>query len=683
LQRFDIFTGHYAMLMRTAIILILTLCSFEKSFTQQCTTLGQTPSTAFPVCGKDTFSQATVPICENGSVPAPGCATSYPDGNPFWYRFTCYQTGTLGFVITPNDLGDDYDWQLFDITGKDANAVYTDASLFVVGNWSGSYGLTGASAAGQNNIECASDPLTQNIPTFSRMPTLQQGQTYLLLVSHYTDSQSGYSLSFGGGTAVITDPALPGMQNAKTTCDGTQITLKLNKKMKCSSLAANGSDFSIAPAVANVTGATGIGCNNGFELDSVTLTLSAPLPSGNYDLVIKNGADGNTLLDNCDRNITPGSTTPFTVLAATPTPMDSLTAVQCAPQSLQLVFKKNIRCNSVAANGSDFIVTGPTPVTVVNATVTCNNGFTDVITVSLSAPVVNQGNYQIRLVRGSDGNTILDECGLETPLGSTLLFAVKDTVSAAFTYQLTPGCKLDTISFFHDGRNGVNQWLWNFDNSSSVTVQNPSVVYSIFGNKNISLIVSNGFCSDTATTSVFLAGKLNASFETNNLLCPEDTAKFIDKSTGGVTRWNWDFGNGITSSLQIPLPQLYPKDVVERDYNVRLIVENDAGCLDTAYSNIKVLKTCLIAVPSAFTPNGDGLNDYLYPLNAYKAANLDFRIYNRYGQLVFKTSDWTQKWNGTINGLQQGPGTYVWYLSYTHADNGKKFFLKGTSTLIR
>ncbi|MDX2046297.1 MAG: gliding motility-associated C-terminal domain-containing protein [Chitinophagaceae bacterium] len=675
--------------MRSTLVIILTLfCNIAIIAQTQppCTTLGQTPSTAFPVCGTTAFNQVTVPICENRAVPVPGCTSPndpvYTDKNPFWYRFTCYQSGTLGFVITPNDLGDDYDWQIFDITGRNADEVYTNASLFVVGNWSGSYGLTGASAAGQNNIQCASAP-NGGVPTFSRMPTLQQGHTYLLLVSHYTDSQSGYSLSFGGGTAVITDPTLPGMQNAKTTCDGTQITLKLNKKMKCSSLAANGSDFSIAPAVANVTGATGIGCSNGFELDSVTLTLSAALPSGNYDLVIKNGADGNTLLDNCDRNITPGSTAPFTVLAATPTPMDSLTAVQCAPQSLQLVFKKFIRCNSVAANGSDFIVTGPTPVTVVNAAVTCNNGFTDVITVNLSAPVANQGNYQIRLVRGSDGNTILDECGLETPVGSTLPFTVKDTVSAAFTYQLTPGCKLDIISFFHDGRNGVNQWLWNFDNSSSVTVQNPSVVYSVFGNKNISLIVSNGFCSDTATASVFLASKLNASFETNNLLCPEDTAKFIDKSTGGVTRWNWDFGNGITSSLQIPLPQLYPKDVVERDYNVRLIVESDAGCLDTAFSNIKVLKTCLIAVPNAFTPNGDGLNDYLYPLNAYKAANLDFRIYNRYGQLVFKTNDWTRKWDGTINGLLQGPGTYVWHLSYSNADNGKKFFLKGTSTLIR
>ena len=82
-------------------------------------------------------------------------------------------------------------------------------------------------------------------------------------------------------------------------------------------------------------------------------------------------------------------------------------------------------------------------------------------------------------------------------------------------------------------------------------------------------------------------------------------------------------------------------------YPAALIVKNNIGCFDTAQTNIKVFYNCYIAVPSAFTPNGDGLNDYLYPLNAYKADNLEFRVYNRWGQLVFETKDWTKKmgWN--------------------------------------
>jgi len=97
---------------------------------------------------------------------------------------------------------------------------------------------------------------------------------------------------------------------------------------------------------------------------------------------------------------------------------------------------------------------------------------------------------------------------------------------------------------------------------------------------------------------------------------------------------------------------------------------------------LKVINNCFIAVPTAFTPNGDGSNDYLYPLNAYKATNLSFRVYNRNGQLVFETKDWTRKWNGTIKGNPQPVGAYVWMLDYTDAA-GKKVSLKGTTALIR
>ncbi|HXB34879.1 MAG TPA: gliding motility-associated C-terminal domain-containing protein, partial [Puia sp.] len=87
--------------------------------------------------------------------------------------------------------------------------------------------------------------------------------------------------------------------------------------------------------------------------------------------------------------------------------------------------------------------------------------------------------------------------------------------------------------------------------------------------------------------------------------------------------------------------------------------------------------------PGAFTPNGDGVNDYLYPLNALKAVDLQFRVYNRWGQLVFETTNWLNKWDGTTGGRPQAAGVYVWTLSYIDGDTGKRIFQKGTSMLIR
>ena len=81
--------------------------------------------------------------------------------------------------------------------------------------------------------------------------------------------------------------------------------------MKCSTLAANGSDFKITPAAASIISAVGIGCGGGFDMDSVLLTFSAPLPFGNYNLVAQNGTDGNTLLDLCDNGIPVNEAIPF------------------------------------------------------------------------------------------------------------------------------------------------------------------------------------------------------------------------------------------------------------------------------------------------------------------------------------------------------------------------------------
>ena len=95
------------------------------------------------------------------------------------------------------------------------------------------------------------------------------------------------------------------------------------------------------------------------------------------------------------------------------------------------------------------------------------------------------------------------------------------------------------------------------------------------------------------------------------------------------------------------------------------------------------MKNCYAAVPSAFTPNNDGLNDYLYPLNASKADQMEFRVYNRMGQLVFISTNISKKWDGKFMGLPQDTGLFIWMLRYTHHDTGEKIFLKGTTLLIR
>ncbi len=675
------------MRLKFALFFFLSLITHELIRAQACTTLGQTPSTAFPVCGTKIFTQINVPLCSTNSLFVPGCTgnsnANYANKNPFFYKFTCFTGGSLGFIITPSDLGDDYDWQLYDITGHIPDDLFTDNTLVVTGNWSGSSGLTGASSNGVNFIQCASNPAVEQTPTFSLMPALIAGHTYILMISHFTNSQSGYTLEFGGGTASITDPLLPSLKSARPECDSKKIIVHLGKKVTCNSIAFDGTDFTLSPAIANVVSVAGLNCSASFDTDSVQVILDQTIPPGNYSLIANNGTDGNTLKDFCDNQIPVGEKVPFIVAPLLPTAVDSLAPVGCAQNKLVLVFKKNIQCSSISPDGSDFFITGNFPVSVVAASGNCNsNGSTGIIEITLSQPLSNAGNFTIHLKNGADGNPIIDECGIPTPIGPGPGFKTKDTVNASFTYNINVGCKTDIFSFLHNGNNGVNSWQWRFDNNITSNLQNPQVIYKTPGQKQVSLVVTNGVCSDSVTTTFILNRKLTASFMAPDVLCPEDKASFTDSSYGKIISWQWDFANGTKAGTQIVPPQAYPASNSATIYNIRLIV-SDGTCLDTAYRKIKVVTTCYIAVPNAFTPNNDGLNDYLYPLNAYKAVNLLFRVYNRYGQLVFETKDWNLRWNGKFKGIDQSTGTYAWYLKYTHRDSGKNYFLKGTTLLIR
>lgn len=661
---------------------------------QNCTMPGVNPGSSFPVCPIAVFHQDTVANCVGLDVAHSGCPEVVTSSKSHWYSFRCFQTGPIGFLIRGISSSDDYDWILLDVTGKNFADVFTDPTLQISLNTYGTSGNnpnapfpnspTGCTATGFGDVHCQGDD-PSNSP-FNRMPTVIVGHDYLLMVTNWTQGSTlGYDLVFTVGALNITDQKPPHLESARAACDGSQITVKFNKRMKCSSLLANGTEFTITPPIANVISAVGIGCNNGFAMDSVLLTLDAPLPAGPYTVNIKKGNDANTVVDNCDTGIPDNEGINVVVYPLVPTPMDSLTTLKCAPDELQLVFRKKIRCNTIASDGTDFLVSGTTPISVVSATGNCDFfGLTNIIKVKLSAPILTKGNYKITLVNGSDGNTLNDECGKQTPAGSFIPFATKDTVNADFKYNILYGCKRDTINYTYISRDEVNTWKWNFDDVRRSSLQNPQILYGSFGVKTAQLIVSNGVCTDTSTKiNILLDNELKPEFELTAVVCPGDLATIKNNSIGNIVKWEWDFGDNTTSNLPNPPPHVYSTQKAYTDVLVKLVVTNNLGCKDSVYQKITVAGTCFIAVPNAFTPNGDGLNDYLYPLNAYKAKNLIFRVYNRFGQIIFETKDWRKRWDGNFKGQVADPATYIWSLSYFNTDTNKQINQKGTAILLR
>jgi gliding motility-associated-like protein len=112
-------------------------------------------------------------------------------------------------------------------------------------------------------------------------------------------------------------------------------------------------------------------------------------------------------------------------------------------------------------------------------------------------------------------------------------------------------------------------------------------------------------------------------------------------------------------------------------------VATPEGCFATDTMQVKVYKTPPeIFVPTVFTPNDDGLNDKLTPIPVGIRQMVYFKVYNRYGELVFSTDVIGKGWNGIFRGKDQGNESFVWHaLGVDYL--GNEVFRKGQFTLIR
>ena len=152
------------------------------------------------------------------------------------------------------------------------------------------------------------------------------------------------------------------------------------------------------------------------------------------------------------------------------------------------------------------------------------------------------------------------------------------------------------------------------------------------------------------------------------------------RATGGIS-YEWSPANYLNNTfIANPFVNIPPtKDTLH--YQLKVTDQN--GCTDIDDIKITRFRTGpSIFIPTAFTPNSDGRNDQLRPVLA-GIKQLDFfRIYNRWGQLIFETREHGKGWNGTINGREQSPGTYVYVIQA--ADYlGVPVLQKGTVVLIR
>jgi gliding motility-associated-like protein len=151
-------------------------------------------------------------------------------------------------------------------------------------------------------------------------------------------------------------------------------------------------------------------------------------------------------------------------------------------------------------------------------------------------------------------------------------------------------------------------------------------------------------------------------------------------ATGGSS-YQWSPGTSLSSTIIAAPIAVFNAESDGIRYKV--LVFDDAHCADSAFVFVKIFRTLpIVFIPSAFTPNQDGRNDFVRPLSAGIRQIDYFNIYNRWGTLVFSTTLSGKGWDGRLNGREQAPGTYVWVVKATDY-KGNTYLQKGTVTLIR
>lgn len=261
-------------------------------------------------------------------------------------------------------------------------------------------------------------------------------------------------------------------------------------------------------------------------------------------------------------------------------------------------------------------------------------------------PITEPGTYNISVIYNED--CIVDD-----------FIIIEEDIPPEAIIQEGPYCEGNSIEVDVTPQQGDYSYVWWNGETT------PSIVADINYSGNISVTVTDILTNCNANPEQDIVVKPTPNPE--SALGDDETIKFgetitLDAGEGDLYDWGSDPFYPIENPDQrFIVVSGYPEPV---EYNV--YVEMD-GCASEGYKIISMYPQSKLGVPTAFTPNGDGLNDVLY-VEGSGFENMVFQIYNRFGELIFETTDKTIGWDGTVNGIKQEIEVYTYYLEVVFVD---------------
>ena len=531
--------------------------------------------------------------------------------NSIWYIFTVNQSGDFGFVLTPNDLNDDYDWALFNITNGTCADIFTDVTMQVSCNAAGGgscNGITGADGSTNNNNQgagCAgsNSPLNDLVP-------VQQGNTYVLVVSNWTGSPNGYVIDFGASSNIgIFDNIEPELEvlDFPGDCGGNEFEVIFSENIQCNTIA--GSSFEITgPGGPYNVSFNGSNCDQGGKFDNYfTLLIEPPMTEvGTYTIALVS-SPALPVLDLCDNPALPSS---FDIeVLNTP-----LMGVDIGNDTI-LCIGETLFLNATTTNATGYEWQDGTTSPFYNITIPGD----------YSVSVTNECNTNI-------GNISVNF----VPLQTVEVDLGPDTL-------LCPGeiYELDATWI------GGIQYLWQDGSTDPIYNVSEAGIYEV---------IINDACGEIGTATVEILYDetvLSLDLGVDSLLCEVDGPYVLNATDANAINYEWSDGS-TDPTLQV---------FEDGDYAVT--ISDDCNILEDQINlNFSNCTICEFYVPNAFSPNFDGFNDFFRPYSNCVLENYSMKIFNRWGAMVFESSDIDTGWDGTFNNKDIAEGVYVYLIEF-------------------
>ncbi len=267
------------------------------------------------------------------------------------------------------------------------------------------------------------------------------------------------------------------------------------------------------------------------------------------------------------------------------------------------------------------------------------------------------GNYVVT-VSAPNFCDVTSSISVSEPLPINNIFTVgSDTCNAS----------VGSIITVTSGGNSPYYYIW----SNSATTTNINLLAT--GNYTVTITDSKG-CSASSSVSVGNTSGMNIQVIADNVSCYSSNDGSISTVvTGGVMPYTYAWSNGANAS-----------GISNLNTGTYILTLSDINNCSTSDSVVLTKEVCpsYIYFPTAFTPNGDGANETFRPKYSIDLMKYHIRIYNRWGELVYESTDVNEGWNGIFRNMLQPLSVYVWYAEYAFMD-GQTNTLAGNCTLMK